>query len=119
MTARPHGQQRAMEIVHARSDSGFFADHADRNVRIRRPYKGECEGEFWSLGPHNRERRRIILWRVPEMNPMFEELKKKHGGIPLLKIPFVAFADETIENNDNILLLLVHQFMTEAAARMQ
>lgn len=119
MTARPHGQQRAMEIVHARSDEGFFVEHSDRHARLRRPYKGECEGEFWSLGEHQRERRRIILWRVPEQNPAFAELKKKFGGIPLLKIPFLAFSDETIEDADSVLLPIVQQIITEAAARMQ
>lgn len=114
-----HSQQRALEVVHQRSDEGFFVDHPDRNTRIRRAYKGETEGEFWSLGPHSRERRRIILWRVPAMNPAYDELKKRNGGIPLLKIPFLAFADETIEDADTVLLPIVHTIMTEAAARMQ
>lgn len=114
-----HGQQRALEIVHQRSDEGFFADHPDRHARMRRAYKGECEGEFWALGPHPRERRRIILWRVPELNPAYDELKKRHGGTPLLKIPFLVFADETVEDTDAILLPIVHTIMIEAAARMQ
>lgn len=114
-----HSQQRALEVVHQRSDEGFFADHPDRHARIRRAYKGECEGEFWSLGDHPRERRRIVLWRVSELNPAFEELKKRHGGIPLLKIPFLVFSDETVEDRDDVLLSIVHTLMTEAAARMQ
>lgn len=114
-----HGQQRALEIVHHQSDEGFFVDHPDRHARLRRPYKGECEGEFWSLGMHERERRRIIMWRVPEQNPAFAELKNKFGGVPLLKIPFLVFSDETIEDTDAILLPIVHSIMSEAAAGMQ
>lgn len=114
------GAKPALQLVHERSDEGFFVDHPDRHARIRRAYQGECEGEFRSLGDHKRERRRIILWRVPEGNSHFNELKKTNGGkLPVLKIPFLAFADETIEDSDAILLPIVHQLMSEAAARMQ
>lgn len=115
-----HGRGRALELIHQQSDEGFFVDHPDRHARIRRAYRGECEGEFWSLGGHSRERRRIILWRVPEQNPHFVELKKRNGDkVPVLKIPFLAFADESIEDTDAILLPIVSQIMSEAAARMQ
>lgn len=110
---------RALAVVYEKSDAGFFIDHPDRKAHLRRAYKDECRGEFWTLGEHDPKRRRIILWRVPETNPMFEGLRKKQGGVPLLKIPFLAFADETIENTDAVLLPMVHQIMTEQAARMQ
>lgn len=114
------GSKPALELVHQRSDEGFFVDHPNRHARIRRAYQGECEGEFWSLGEHKRERRRVILWRVPEENPHFNELKQKNGGkVPVLKIPFLAFGDETVEDSDAILLPIVHTLMIEAAARMQ
>lgn len=114
------GAKPALELLHGRSDEGFFVDHPDRHARIRRAYQGECEGEFWSLGEHKRERRRIILWRVPEGNPHLLVLRRASADkIPLLKIPFLAFADETIEDTDEILLPIVHQLMIEAAARMQ
>ncbi len=113
-------ENRALALVHSRSDEGFFADHPDRHAHIRRAYQGECEGEFWSLGDHKRERRRIILWRVPEGSPHYAELKQREKGkVPVLKIPFLAYADETIEDSDTILLPIVHTIMIEAAARMQ
>lgn len=108
-------EARALKVAFERSDEGFFSDHPDRRAHIRLPYRGESEGEFWSIGDHERTRRRIILWRVPEMNPHFEELKKKFGGkVPLLKIPFLAFADETIEDRDDVLLPIVDTIMREA-----
>jgi len=111
---RASGRFRALELVHKNSDEAFFADHPDRNARIRRAYQGECEGEFWSLGEHQRERRRIILWRVPKDNPHYDPAKQQ-----LLKIPFLAFSDETVEDRDDVLLPILHQIMIEAAARMQ
>lgn len=109
---------RALAVFQGRSDSGFFTDHADRKAHIRRPYKGECEGEFWSLGEHDRNRRRIILWRVPDDNPMLPADWRKTNQVPLLKIPFLAFADESIEDSDAVLMPIVHQIMTDAAARL-
>lgn len=110
---------RALEVFQGRSDSGFFIDHTDRKAHIRRPYKGECECEFWSLGPHERGRRRIILWRVPDDNPMLPPKWREINQVPLLKIPFLAFSDENIEDTDAVLLPIVHTIMTEVAARMQ
>ncbi len=116
--SHPNGRQRALAVVYSRSDAGFFADHPDRHAYLRRAYDEECKGEFWALGEHDPKRRRIILWRVPEGNPHYEKLSKEQGGTPLLKIPFLAFADETIENDDKTLLPIVQNIMMEAAARM-
>jgi hypothetical protein len=67
----------------------------------------ECELEFLSLGQHDRDRRRILLVRTD------------HRGNPLpdnkvLKIPFLAFSDETIEDRDDILLPICFSIMAEA-----
>lgn len=107
------------------TDEEFFATFPDRQAHIRKPdlihsidrqratgYADECHAEFIQLGPHKRERRRVILWRVPPGNPWFDPMKPS-----ILKIPFLAFADETIEDRDDVLLPIVHEIMS--AARMQ
>jgi hypothetical protein len=101
-------------------DAQFFSDHPDRRARIRLPEKAvainrqraagvvdEMEAEFRALGDHNRDRRRVLVWRVPEGNPFYDPA--------LLKIPFLLFADETVEDTDEVLLPLVHQIMMDVA----
>lgn len=100
-------------------DKRFFAQHPDRQAHIREPkmvlevdkqratrYVPECDWEFTTLGPHKKGRRRIMLWRVPATNPYYDPDKR-----PLLKIPFLAFSDETIEDRDDILLPILHEIM--------
>ena len=76
----------------------------------------ENEGEFWSLGPHDKSRRRIIVWRVPD-GPQADLARKrmrlKRNEVPLLKIPFLLYADESIEDTDAILLPLIDGIMRE------
>jgi len=106
----------------AMTDEQFFATYPDRQARIRLPVKGlvkdaqrgvhyedECRGEFWTLGPHDKNRRRLLIWRVPEGNPHFDPIKPK-----LLKIPFLAYSDESIEDSDHILLPILHGIMENA-----
>ena len=104
-------------------DEQFFAQHPDRQAHIRLPsfspardsqravrYLHECEIEFRSLGPHQVSRRRIVLYRVPKDNPMFDPKAQQ-----ILKIPVLAFADETIEDEDRVLLPMIHRLMMDAA----
>lgn len=104
------------------TDEEFFTTFPDRQARIRKPdlvrqrdkqrsvrYLDECELEFRSLGGHDRDRRRIIVWRVPPGNPFYDPRRPQ-----LLKIPMLAFADETIEDRDDILLPIVEQIMQNA-----
>lgn len=93
-----------------RQDAAFFAQHPDRKAHIRLPAQSECRGEFWKLGTHNPDRRCILLWRVPENNPYYNAAMR-----PLLKIPFLAFADETIEDRDDVLLPIIDSIMRAAA----
>ena len=107
-------------------DAQFFAQHPDRYARIRMPrqvlardpkarqvrYVPECEGEFWSLGQHDKSRRRIILWRVPKDNAFYDP-----DNPQILKIPFLAFSDETIEDRDDVLLPIVGEIMLEGAKK--
>ena len=88
-------------------DGNFFRQHSDRQTLIRMPFGDEADDDFASLGPHARERRRIIVYKVP--------LNNEIAPGKLLKIPFLAFGDETIENDDAVLLPFVHEIMGNAA----
>jgi hypothetical protein len=101
-------------------DAEFFTQHPDRQVRIRLPvktahrdqqravrYLDECEIEFRHLGGHDPKRRRIIAVRLPADHPTHPNT--------IMKIPFLAFADETIEDRDDVLLPLLQTIMVQAA----
>lgn len=107
------------------TDEQFFTVHADRQTRIRKPgtvlvkdakrratyYGDEMLGEFMSLGPHEKNRRRVLVWRVPQGNPHHDPQKRK-----LLAIPFLLFSDETLEDRDDVLLPVIHGIMAQARA---
>ena len=100
----------ALAKVWEASDKNFFADHRDRKTHIRNSYKGECAGEYWSLGAHDKDRRRILLCRVDSSGFYLDDNQ-------ILKVPFLAFADESIEDTDEVLLPLIKQIMSEAYQR--
>ena len=103
-------------------DARWFADHGDRQAHIRKPvkvlmadkkhhvvrYMDECEMEYQSLGDHNKDRRRILLWKVPPTNPFYDPKKPA-----ILKIPAVLYADESVEDRDDILLPFIDGIMRE------
>jgi hypothetical protein len=109
-------------LVKSDPDSEWFHSHPDRQSHIRNPikiletdrqrgarYVDECQGEFWSLGDHNKDRRRILLWKVPPDNPFYDPKKPA-----ILKVPFLLFSDETVEDRDDILLPILHEIMLNA-----
>ena len=92
-------------IILPGSDEAFFRDHRDRNFRIRLPTgPNEYRYEFSTLGDHAYDRRRIIACR---------------GFIPfgpkVMQIPFLAFADEEIADDDKTLQPIVDEMMHQAA----
>lgn len=100
------------------SDEQFFKQHPDRRARIRKPefkahrdsqravrYLDEAELSFRQLGPHQKERRRIIAYRTPADHP-------SHPN-HIMPIPILLFADESIEDRDDILLPLIHKLMLD------
>ena len=102
------------------SDTQFFAQHPDRQARIRLPskelhrdqqravrYLDEFELQFRSLGPHDIRRRRIIAFRTPADHPTHPNA--------ILQVPFLLFGDETIEDRDDVLLPILAEIMIEAA----
>ena len=86
------------------ADERFFAAHRDRKARIRLPLPNEEELAFHSLGPHDPNRRRILVLRVPD---------GQHRGM-MMPIPFLAFADEEIADRDDVLLPIIHEIMLNA-----
>ena len=102
------------------ADARFFLQHPDRKARIRLPgrelhkdqqravrYLTEAEIQFRSLGPHDPRRRRIIAFRTPADHPTHPNT--------ILKVPFLAFADESISDDDETLLPILAEIMMQAA----
>ena len=90
------------------ADEQWFRDHKDRECRIRLPEPGEKESDFRTLGYHQANRRRIIVVRA-------HGALAKNLGIKVMRIPYLLFADETVEDTDQILAPIVHRVMQEAA----
>jgi hypothetical protein len=89
-------------------DVRWFMKHRHRCSRIRASEKGEAENDFLRLGDHDRERRRMIILRIPD--------GPHHGA--LIWMPVVLYSDETVENTDEVLMPIVHEFMQEARGEL-
>lgn len=89
-------------------DGVFFAQHPDRNLHVRKAHKQEFSGEFFSLGDHDMDRRMVLCWRVPAG-------REFHGKV--IRIPFLAFADETIADTDEVLRPMLDALMKDAAKK--
>lgn len=98
---------QALAELWKRADETYFRRYPDRKYHIRNAYKGECRGEFWTLGPHEEKRRRIILTRVDALQESLPDNK-------VLKIPFLAFSDEEISDEDDTLFPIVRDIMLDA-----
>lgn len=105
------------------TDEQFFAAHPDRQAHIRPPgvelardrqravrYLSESELQFRSLPSHDPKLRRIIAYRVPFDNPLFDPAAPQ-----ILKIPFVLLPGEVIEDTDERLVALIHELMVQEA----
>jgi len=97
----------ALDRLWEKADGDWFRLRPTRMYHIRNVYKGENEAEFRTLGDHQEFRRRIILTRVDALQEPLPDNK-------VMKLPFLAFADETIEDDDNVLFPIVRNIMTEA-----
>ena len=105
-------ERKALVVAFDNSDKMFFENHKDRQTHIRLPFQGESAGEFWQLGDHQRTRRRILIWRVPRDSPYYHPVKQ-----PILKIPFLCFQNESIEDTDEVLLPIIDTIMRESAEK--
>lgn len=103
------------------TDQQFFTQYPGRKYRIRLPTKqmvidrqrgshvvDECELEFRSLGDHRRDRRRIVLCRADHRGNLLPDHR-------ILKIPFLLYADETIEDDDATLAPICFEMMYSRA----
>lgn len=91
------------------TDEQFFLAHPDRQARIRFPSPHNEEHQaFHMLGDHPHHRRRILLWKVPKDNKFYNPRSPQ-----ILKIPFLAFSSETIEDTDAVLLPIIRTIMFE------
>lgn len=96
-----------MTTILTDEDERWFAQYPRRQWHIRKAWLLEQAGEFMSLGFHDPERRRILMWKVPKGTPFMV------GQI--MKVPFLQFADETIQDTDAYLGPIWHQVMQDAA----
>ena len=103
-------ERKALVVAFDNSDKMFFENHPERQAHIRLPFQGESAGEFFSLGDHQRTRRRILIWRIPKDSPYYHPIKQ-----PILKIPFLTFDDEIVEDSDDVLLPIIATIMAEQA----
>ena len=90
----------------------WFRSLPKRQARIRAPVPGEFTEAWRLLGEHHSSRRHVLVWRVPQGNP-------GRALIPdgLMRIPFLAFADEAIENTDEVVLPILQSLMADAAKK--
>jgi hypothetical protein len=105
------------------TDEEFFKIHPDRQTRIRLPSGPQpvrdqqramrmlTEGElqFRSLGPHDKSRRRMLVWKTPVDHPTHPN--------HLLQIPFLLHSDESVEDRDDVLLPILKEIMMGAATQ--
>jgi len=110
----------ADDIILPQSDEAWFREHPDRNFRIRAPKDArEFAYEFSSIGADNypRERRAVIAMR--SFTAGDEKMFGRPGGLlpRIMQIPFLKFADETIEDNDKTLAPIVREMMGQAKGR--
>ncbi len=102
---------RELARLFEKSDREYFKTYRDRKTHIRKCFMGEYESEFQTLGYHERDRRRILLTRVDyERKPLPDN--------KVLKVPFLLFGDETVEDRDDILLPILEEIMLTAKARI-
>ena len=90
----------------------YFRRKPGRKAHIRKAFAGENEAEFRSLGPHETSRRRILLTRVDFEHKFLPDNK-------VLKIPFLVFADETVEDRDEVLMPIIDEIMYGEMRKMR
>jgi hypothetical protein len=91
------------------ADKVFFSEHRDRKLRIREPIEAEYQREFRGFGMHDESRRRVIVSRVAP------NMARRHN-IDYMRIPFLLFGDETVEDTDEVLHPILDEIMRDAAA---
>jgi len=91
------------------ADRIWFKEREGRKLRIRLPVGDEYHREFLSFGMHDADRRRVIVGRVPAG-------MAKRYNVDFMRIPFLLFADETVEDTDEVLKPILDELMRRAAS---
>lgn len=89
-------------------DRIFFRTHRDRKLCIRAPIREEYVREFRGFGMHEESRRRVIVARIPA------GLARRHN-VDFMRIPFLLFADKSVEDTDAVLRPILDRIMEDAA----
>lgn len=105
-------EHRALTNLFDKADSDYFRYNHHRKAHIRKAFAGENEAEFQTLGYHEKNRRRILLTRVDYERNFLPKQK-------VLKIPFLAFADEEIADRDDVLLPIIEEIMYGEMRKMR
>ena len=107
------------------SDARFFSENPERYYHIRKPARAgdvvidkqraahiadEMEAQFLSLGAHDKERRRVLIWRVGPGNPFYNPDRPQ-----LIKVPIILFDDEKCFDSDDYLGPILHHVMLNAS----
>ncbi len=90
-------------------DTLFFQKHRGRHARIRKPFGNEAEDDYRQLGYHDPARRRMLVWKVPQDGPFPGRL---------IPVPIITGFDESIEDDDAILLPMLAEIMNDAAKEL-
>lgn len=90
------------------ADRVFFREHPERRFHIRPPFGDEYRQEFRQFWMHDEDRRRIIVFKIAA------GLAKRHM-VDYGRVAFLAFADETIEDTDEVVGPILAEIMGEAA----
>jgi hypothetical protein len=91
-------------------DCRWFQQRSRRQTRIRGPVADEFAMAWRLLGDHDHTRRRVLVWKVPRDRVGYHLIPDG-----LMRVPFLAFGDETIEDDDTILLCILDELMAAAA----
>ena len=91
-------------------DPIYFKQRPKRQTRIRTPTSGEFSHAWTMLGMHDHSRRRVLVWVVPKDNPGRSQIPDG-----LMRIPFLLNADESVEDDDRVLLPILADLMKAAA----
>ena len=91
-----------------RIDLVAAARRAGRKAAMRTDRKPVERREFRGFGMHDETRRRVIVSRVAA------GMARRHN-IDFMRIPFLLFADETVEDTDEVLAPILDTIMREAA----
>ena len=91
------------------SDMAFFKQHRTRRYRLREPIGDEYVREFCQFGMHSESRRRVIVARISAN-------QARRHNIDFMRIPFLLFADESVEDTDAVIGPVLSEIMGNAAA---